>query len=270
MRFIFIIGRGRSGTHFLRNILNNHPDIWIAGEINYFSKPFHKGFIKTTKHLYPFDTEKKIDKLFSIDVRKNVFGHYWENKRIDFEKIKKKFLRKSRRSYKELYRILLEEEAALKNKNIGGEKTPHNIFHLETIIKWFPDAKFLHIIRDPRAVFVSEINRTKANPLFTLVKFIYILTEWLWLIRKHKDFAVKYPNNYKMIKYRELVTDHENSVRNICKFLDVKFYYAMLNPPRTHSSFNETYDVVHGWKNKIPKFYNMIFTLFLNKLISEY
>lgn len=35
------------------------------------------------------------------------------------------------------------------------EKTPHNVFYADLILQLYPDARFIHLIRDPRAVVAS-------------------------------------------------------------------------------------------------------------------
>lgn len=277
MRYIFIIGCGRSGTHFVRDILNMHPNIFISRELHYFSSFFHNGLIKATKYLFPFDSDEKVQELFSILKENKIFGTHWQTKTLNFEIIINEFYN-SNRSYQELYKILLNERTNAKGKNIGGEKTPSNLFHIGRINKWLPNSKFVHLIRDPRAIFVSEIYKkekpdyfvSKKNPLYNFGLFIYVIWEWFFAIEIHKKMQRKHLNNYRMIKYKDLVLYPNEIISELCNFLSISFEVFMLDPLRTNSSFDSDYDVLNGWRNKIPKIYKVLFSTLLYTKIKKY
>ena len=277
MKLVFIVGCGRSGTHFLRNVLNKHSAIWISTELHFFSSLFHNGVIKATKSLYPFDTDVKIEKLFDLMKNQKVFGTFWNNKKINYDLIQTRFYN-SNREYKDLYRLLLHERTMFRGKQIGGEKTPSNLFHIKTILNWFPDARIIHIVRDPRAIFISEINKKekpdyllrKNNPFYKFGLFIYVAIQWFFAIEIHKKVSSKYEINYKMIRYNTLVMDHKSSVIDLCKFLDIKFENSMLNPPVTNSSFTSDYDVLRGWERIISRKYNFLFSILFSKKIEKF
>lgn len=277
MRFVFIVGCGRSGTHFLRNILNQHSKIWISGELHYFSSFLHNGFIKSTKKFHPFNSERKLQRLFELLDSRTFFGTHWKNRKINIEIIKDEFYH-SEREYSDLFKILLEERTLFKGKIIGGEKTPSNLFHINKISEWLPEAKFLHIVRDPRAIFVSEIYKeekpdyflSKNNPFHNFGLFVYVYIEWLLAIRVHKKTRVKNSDSYKMIKFNDLVRNHKDTVVELCQFLDVDFEKSMLNTSRMNSSFSSDYDVIYGWKSKIPFIYKILFSILLNKKIKKF
>ncbi len=276
MRYIFIVGCGRSGTHFLRNILNKHSKIWISGELHYFDRLIHRGVIKATKHLYPFNNEKKIDQLFELLQSGKMFSPFWENPNIQYKKIKKDFL-KSQKTYKDLYRIVLDERALSNNKIFGGEKTPLNIFHLKKIFRWFPEAKAIHIIRDPRAIFVSELHKkrnfkvpvNKINFFYSIIIFFYVVIECAIAYRISDSLKKRHTNNFFQVKYSDLVLEQELITKSICNFLNIDFESNMLNTKNVNSSFEKGYDTVNGWKYKIPKIYNMLLTYIFKKRIFQ-
>ncbi|MEQ9440432.1 MAG: sulfotransferase [Cyclobacteriaceae bacterium] len=277
---IYIVGCPRSGTKFLANTLNSHSDIWITGELNFFKSIVHESVIGNTKHLYPFKSKEEVDNLFEILEEKFQERDYWQVEYINFEKLKNRFAA-TNRSYKALYTLLMQERAEAHGKSIYGEKTPSNLYQLEKLTDWFPKGKVLHIIRDPRAVFVSQINKKnkpnyplqKDNPLYKLGIFFYVWTGWLQAIFIHAGAKRKHPENYKLVKYNDLLSNREGCIKEICQFLDVKYESTMLNCRKTDSSFKErdpNYDPISGWKKYIPRSYKTAFEVSFGKLIERF
>jgi hypothetical protein len=228
-------------------------------------------------NLYPFNTDTAIEEMFSLLRSERIRGKYWSNPRLDLDKVKTGFV-ESGREYCDLIRITLKERAGSEGKTIAGDKSPYNLYRIKTLKEWFPEAKFLHIIRDPRAVFVSEINRTpydhyflrSSNVVARLLIFIYICCNWRRNITLYKKYRVKYPGDYLYIRFSILYTQPEQEIKKICDFIGVNFEESMLDPPRRGSNLPEDYDPLNGWKEKIPRFYNYMFELLLGRKISLY
>jgi hypothetical protein len=157
-RLIFIVGRPRSGTNFIRSILNLHSKVWISGEPNLWIKGRGNGVINLTAHLTPIDSEEKVQQLFDILGSGKINGKFWTYKKLNLDQLRKDF-EDSDRQYRDLLWLAVRQRGKVNIKTIFGEKTPHNLYHLDELSAWYPNAKFIHIIRDPRAVFVSEIYR---------------------------------------------------------------------------------------------------------------
>jgi hypothetical protein len=276
-RIVFVVGRPRSGTNLIRSILNLHSDIWISAEPNFIGNHRRRGINKIVADLYPLDNEEKITILFERLKTIPGPGTFWSNPKLDLDKIKSEFAR-SARSFQELIRITLQVRARTEGKSIFGEKTPGNLYRLHTLLEWFPDAKFLHIVRDPRAVFVSEINRIphrhyllrRSNSFTRFLIFVYILCDWNRNIRLHNKYRDSYPGNYMFIRFRKLYLEREDEVKRICRFIGVGFEDAMLHPPRRGSNLPGDYDPIDGWRGKIPKIYKFLFKIFLDRKLKLY
>lgn len=136
-----------------------------------------------------------------------------------------------------------------------GEKTPGNLFHVPTLLEWFPNAKIVHTIRDPRAVYVSEtryrINQQKSGlfPYKQIEKlglkklllpgytFLHTTVVFSRVLNLHAQYQQRYPDNYCVSKFEDLVTNPEGHLRNICNFLEVKFEEAMLDQVVINTGF---------------------------------
>src|SRR5262249_35446578 len=119
-RPIFIVGCGRSGTTLLRLMLDSHPAI-AAGEETKFLTDLEPivGEHWRLLHTYGFDRAWWLDRIRAF------------------------------------YGGFLEEYATRRGKRRWAEKTPGYTFHLAFLDELFPDAQYLHLIRDGRDVVAS-------------------------------------------------------------------------------------------------------------------
>src|SRR5207245_5271517 len=90
------------------------------------------------------------------------------------------------RNGSDFLRIVMEEIASSKAVDRWIDSTPTNIPHMLRIHRDFPDAKFVHIIRDPRDVALSLDKRAWSRPLpwdkdkSLLAADLY----WEWIVRR--------------------------------------------------------------------------------------
>lgn len=99
------------------------------------------------------------------------------------------------------------------------EKTPSNILKIDRILKVFPNARFIHLIRDPRANVSSLVN-TRFKTGF---KFAKDLEEGIKQYRNHFICAKPYldqPNFYNL-RYEDLHQKPHGTVRGLLEFLGV-------------------------------------------------
>jgi hypothetical protein len=131
---------------------------------------------------------------------------------------------------------LLLPTATKHGKRLLSEKTPWNILAFPDLMEILPSAKFIHVVRDPRAVVnsmrkVAENGREKgvSPPDFTTnlnlalyyAESVYKIVE----ICKSKAGA-----RFLTVRFEDLVTNTERETRNMCSFLNVTWENAMLSP----------------------------------------
>ena len=75
--------------------------------------------------------------------------------------------------------------------------------------------------------------------LVGVVSVVYIAFAWSWAARLDRKYRKLYPKNYYLSKYEDLVTEPEESVQKLCRFLELEFQDGMLEPPQVDSSFGQ-------------------------------
>ncbi len=276
--YIFVVGVGRSGTKYIKNILCSHPSINISVETHFFSSVAHNGFIKTASKIGDMKDDENVRRLVETMFSKKIFGSFWKSGHLTGrEKIQQQFLA-SDRSYPSFFKIILEADKEKHGKIIAGEKTPSHIFHVPAIMKWFPNAKILHIIRNPKAVLASDIKKEvkpdfpikKGNLFYNIGVFFSVFYSWSRAASLDEKYRKDYPANYLSVRYEDLLNDHENTVKGVCSFLGVEFYESILNPPVKGSSFSGNGGKERNNNYLFKKQFDFMINLFLKRKMKKY
>lgn len=286
MQYVFIIGIARTGSKIYKNILNEWSDIHVSNELHFLFPPWIMKDFRTyvDEKIGNLKIDSNIPPLINLMYSGALNGTFWKGEihNINREKLEKRIL-ESDRSYRSIFKILVEESAKAKNKKIAGAKFPVNIVYVPTLVQWFPNAKFVHIIRDPRAIYVSMVLKDikNFNVKSKIVKFIIALGRLIYLIWQFKMAAKihrKYRNwdNYYLSRFEDIVSEPEIYLRRLCKFLEIEFKEEMLYPPVVDSSYyqkkNKGFDkdALIRWKNHISPITERIITLILKKEMKEF
>ena len=98
------------------------------------------------------------------------------------------------------------------------DHTPSNILHFNKLNKWFPESKFLFIMRDPRAVYTSVKDLDwGAN---TALRFGAIWMEYTATFLAVREL---FPDRILMVRYEDIVVDPAVQVKGICDFCGLAF-----------------------------------------------
>jgi hypothetical protein len=113
--------------------------------------------------------------------------------------------------------------AAKNGKARYGDKTPTYCEKIPEIEKLFPEAAFIHVIRDGRDVALS-LRQTWFSPgddMKTLANY------WVGLIARTREAGSRSPA-YAEVRFESLVRHTEQELRAICVFLDLEYDPCML------------------------------------------
>ena len=214
----FIIGSGRSGNTLLRAILAKHPAVVIPPE------SYVLGQIVRTYRVLSFLPWPELSRIVISKFEDHPQFFTWEISLQEFyERIVKFDIRKQNLStlLNAFYMYYAEKKKPSAIR--WGDKTPLNTFHLQRIRKVFPEAKFVHIIRDGRDVVSSYLKAGIYQKAEDAAK------RWLSSIRLAQRFARQVgEDRYLEIRYEQLVKDPETSVKKVCRFIDLEYRDEML------------------------------------------
>lgn len=207
---LFLGGFPSGGTDLLKNILNAHPQIHINGEM-----PFLYNLEK-----YGLRPDQTIKSSAEFDEYKEIFTNYdiWDNLEgladLNFKDFDQKEI-----TLKEFLRKAFNDNDRL----VWGNKTPQNTENVDELLKFFPNAKFVIIIRDIRDTALSWKNKWGKNMLLTAHKWNQRLSN----VSKSEQLL--------WITFEDMLEDLEATTKRICSFLEIEWSNQMLE----HSKFVE-------------------------------
>lgn len=150
----------------------------------------------------------------------------------------------------EIFKRFLEDEAQLNGCTIPCEQTPRNILFIKEILAFYPKAKMIGMIRDPRDVLLSQKRKWKRKflgasniplreSIRSWVNYHPITISRIW--QTNASYLSKYAHNPNLliVKFEDLVSQPESKVTEICKFLDLEYDPNMLKIPKVGSSSQE-------------------------------
>jgi hypothetical protein len=221
----FLIGSGRSGTTLLRTIVNQHPEVCIPpeshGALPNAVKQYYKGGENGWQRLVALSLGEflrhKNFRLWETDLQKNISELYE--------------LQNEKHSLTAIINYIYAEY--IKKHKPGakrwGDKTPFNTLRLKWVKKLYPKAKYIFVLRDPRAV-ASSFRKSEINPSLKESAL-----RWRASIKAFEKLEKESKNNTMLIKYEDLVIEPEVIIRKVCVFLNIDFQTIMLSERRAFS-----------------------------------
>ncbi|MCA9407275.1 MAG: sulfotransferase, partial [Candidatus Omnitrophica bacterium] len=116
-----------------------------------------------------------------------------------------------------------------------SEKTPWNVLVFEELMELYPKARFIHVVRDPRAVINSMImvRKRALKKNLPVPYFTKTISESIRTTRKCLDAgfdaARKFPDRVLTILYEQLLTDLTGETKKICQFLALDWSSEMID-----------------------------------------
>jgi LPS sulfotransferase NodH len=217
-RPLILLGVSRSGTTLLRVILDRSPGIAIPDES--FFVP-----LLARRHGRTIDAERFLDDVARIPT----IGEWG----LPVAEVAARI--RPGMPTGEAIAAIYAAYAERAGKPRWGDKTPMYMRHLGLLERLFPDAQYVHLIRDGRDAALSFLEmpegtftRTWAHPT-TPAQFACM---WRKEVRDARSLGPRAgPARYHEVRYEELVADPAGAVRGICAFAGLPYEPSMLDYP---------------------------------------
>ena len=202
----FLTGAPKSGTTWLGKLLDAHPEISCRGEacVHHFAL----GLVKTVQEYRDLLARRR-----QVVTDSNDFP---DMKWSDVLTMVRTFI---------TLRLEAIADPAKPRLRFLGEKDPEHAVHLPNLDRLFPEAKFLHIIRDGRGVFISAWHhnvRARDENLERLGfdDFLEITAkEWAGGVQAARRAGAALGNRYFEVRYEDLVADPALWMKRVLDFL---------------------------------------------------
>jgi hypothetical protein len=242
---IFIIGNPRSGTTLLRLMLTCHPRIVIPPEAGFLIQlqKEHGGFRGGAEALDHFVAALLASPKFE----------YWK---LPEPVLRRALAEAKPGTYAALIAAVYVCYASVHQpgKPRWGDKNNHYLAYIETIASLFPDARFVHIVRDGRDVACSyrSLADVKGEYAPRLPSDVFeAVFDWNRnLARIRRSFARVGWKRAHELRYEDLVREPESVLRRVCEFLGEEYSPAMLEYDRENRERELEPRDFDAWKRK--------------------
>ena len=128
-------------------------------------------------------------------------------------------------SVKQRHGQSIKELLKTEGKSVWGLKDPQLIDHLDALKKFLPQARFIIIIRDARAVVRSYIENA-----WGLGTNCYTgALRWKREVQAQLVFAKEFEDYVTIIRFEDLIRSPSQCLREVCRLIDVPFDETMLD-----------------------------------------
>ncbi len=205
-QLFFVDGQPRSGTTWLQQMLDSHPDVSCRGEAQFrdhLAVPLDRAMRQRHQALHERNT--------------TIFGHTGGYPLPDPGDTQ--FLLGT------AILTAFRQQAAAREVRAIGEKTPGNLFFFPQLRALFPQAKLIGIVRDPRDVISSNWHRfqdrpgaTEADRIAFIRQVLPMAVQWM---RAMLDARERFPEHFRLVSYEALHRAPEPALAALFRFLDV-------------------------------------------------
>jgi hypothetical protein len=211
--FPFIVARGRSGTTLLRAMFDSHPDMAVPPESHFLVTMGRR------RRRYETGDRLAVDR-FVEDLGSHYGFRRWD---LDAASLRTRLTESGAATYADAMREVFALYADRHGKHRYAEKTPMNVIHIPFLARVFPEARFIHLIRDGRDVALSYLDTD-----FGVDSVGEAAIYWRRFVQKGRRDGRRLGPRYREIRYEDLLADPETILRSLCAFVEIPYEPAML------------------------------------------
>jgi LPS sulfotransferase NodH len=245
--YFFIVGAPRSGTRLLGRLTGAHPDIGVIHEAR-----FVPGWFRHRRGVTPegFVTPELVERLARFE--------RFEHLAVERAQLEQLVAGSEELPYSAFVTRLFDLHGKALGKRLVGDKSPRYVRNLPTLHELWPEARFVHLIRDGRDVALSVLSWKKVVERGELVANLPTWEEdrtttvalwWERLVRLgREDGAPLGPGLYRELRYDALVADPASVCEGLCAFLGVPYDEAMVQ----HHEGRPPTPGLRKWRTQMP------------------
>jgi hypothetical protein len=242
---LFLLGIARSGTTLIQSLLDGHPHLLVDvydSRFNHWYKKYYRwtdalrSWTESREQRLAFAERMMVEHIF------NEPSQYYRDflSHISIPEIKELFRRFVRASqarpsdYLEAYFHALGLASKRMNEKTlyWVDKTLSYEYLFYRYHQWWPNARFIYMVRDPRDVYTSYKKRDlKNNRAVTSIDSLALTwgNSALTLLECQSSLP---DSNRLILRYEDLVRDTEGTMRSVAQFLGIEFVPSMLQPTK--------------------------------------
>ena len=254
----FIVGRGRSGSTLLRSMFDAHPQVMIPPESRFVQYLYYRHPVrgKWTAEAATRAIQDLRNGFEPLNVQADPLFRTIEkhDRELNLERVCKMIYLHSPTGFdKDRIRML-------------GDKNPRYSFFIPQLMKIFPGARFIHLVRDYRDNLVSI--RRAGKIIHESGNWYYSMGRWSLYNRAVYRSQQKDPERFCRVQFEDLVRKPEATLKTLCRFLGLDYDPAMLNYRQGLGNFmeQEAFQVLHrslesppdpskigAWRHDLPE-----------------
>ncbi|MDR9498551.1 MAG: sulfotransferase [Hydrogenovibrio sp.] len=213
---VFVCGAPRSGTTLVGSILGSGTGGVVTPESQFVADLAQHYRFNETKPWPKSSLQKKISSHFRYKLWQIPFPSLASfPDEIGMNEFREVILK--------LVRGYAKHHHGQEAPSIWVDHTPTHIQHAELLLRLFPNAQFVHVVRDPRAVAASLFARDWGANTSKEAAI-------MWAERLGYGLALeqKHPEKVVQVQYETLVTSPKRTVQTLCEKLKLPFSEQML------------------------------------------
>jgi hypothetical protein len=127
-------------------------------------------------------------------------------------------------------RAIYRSYADARGKARYGDKTPSYLQELHLLERVFPDAQYVHLVRDGRDTALSFL-AMRRRPRFNIARprgLATFASQWQLEVEEGRELGSRIPDRYHELRYEDLVREPQSELERVCEFLGLEIEPSML------------------------------------------
>jgi tetratricopeptide (TPR) repeat protein len=192
---IFVVGQPRTGTTLVERIITAHPDVTSAGEL----KQFGNAMRRLSRYSQP--------QRFSAELVEGA-------SRVDTEKLGRMYIETSKKMAGDTPRFV--------------DKLPINFMHIPLILRALPNAKIVHLRRNPMDACFASFKQLFADAYAHSYNQEEMARHHARYFRLMETWRERFGDRFFDIAYEDVARDVEPNARALIEYLELPWHDACL------------------------------------------